>query len=314
MRHTVVGNGSLTVPVVGQGTWGLGAQPGRHKAEVDALREGFALGMTLVDTAEFYADGESERVIGDAIADCRDKVYLVTKVWPHHASEDRLPEAVRGSLRRLRTDHVDALLLHWPTRSVPLEMIAEALLRIRAEGLTRTVGWSNFPLFLARQAENLLERGGGNGPAVWELPYSLADRHVESALLPERHMRDGLLLAYSPLGHGRLLRPQSPGYAVMERIAKRLSVTPSQVALAFVTATPGVTALPKAVRTTHVRENAQSGDLVLEASDLRELDAAFPRGARDRSMEIPPYGPVFATLAAGIAVVQTLRGRYRSQA
>lgn len=311
MRKTVVGQGRVTVPVIGQGTWGFGARPSRHTAEVDALREGFALGMTLVDTAEFYADGESERVVGDAIADCRDQVYVVTKVWPHHASPSRLPQALEASLRRLRTDHVDALLLHWPTTGVPLPDIAASLLRVQTEGLARAVGWSNFPLPLARQAGEFLENGSHTTPLIWELPYSLTDRRVEQTLLPEARARDGLVLAYSPLGHGRILRPGSPRHAVLERIARRHSGTPSQIALAFVTAAPGVTALPKAVHAPHLRENAQSVDLTLSDADLRALDAVFPRPASSLVPGIPPYGPLFAALASGIRLVQTARGRHR---
>ncbi len=120
MRYLEPSGTALRLPVIGQGTWGFGEDPRRHRQEVEALREGFERGMTLVDTAELYGAGESERVVGDAIADCRDSVFLITKIWPNHAEPDAMRRALEASLRRMRTDRVDVCLLHWPTTAVPL--------------------------------------------------------------------------------------------------------------------------------------------------------------------------------------------------
>jgi diketogulonate reductase-like aldo/keto reductase len=292
-----------SVGVVGQGTWYMGEDPRRHAQEVDVLRLGFSLGMTLVDTAELYAAGGAERVVGDAIADCRDKVVVVTKIWPNHATRQGMRKALEASLRRLGTSYVDVVLLHWPTRSVPLRDTMVGLAELVREGMARAVGVSNFPTALQEEAARYLPP---NVPlAVQQVPYSLADRRVEKTLLPSLRRLGGVMLAYSPLGHGRLLR--HPGMEVVRRVAARHGVEPAQVALAFTVRTPGVVAIPKASSVAHVRENAAAGDLVLDDQDLRELEAAFPPPRQDLGMALPPYGPFYALAWGTLHVWARLR-------
>ena len=299
--------------MIGQGTWGFGDNPRRHRAEVDALREGFAAGMTLVDTAEFYGAGESERVVGDATTDCRESVFLVTKIWPSHAEPRAMRDALFASLRRLRTDHVDACLLHWPTRAVPLPRIVEGLVALQASGLARHVGVSNFPHAMAAPTIAGLPaaaQAGGRSVFFHELPYSLSDRRVELTLLRQVQDAGGVLLAYSPLGHGRLLRRAGSDIAALKGIAAGRGITPAQAALAFLAAESGVVVLAKAADPRHVRENARSGDLSLDPEDLARLREAFPASRKDIGFGLPPNQAFFSLVYGGSRLLQGLHGRY----
>ena len=122
-----------TVPALGQRTWMMAEDHARRSDEIAALREGLSLGLTLIDTAEMYADGESERLVGEAIAGVRDEVFIVSKAYPQNASHDRLPQACEASLQRLGTDRIDLYMLHWRGR-VPLAETVDAMERLVAAG------------------------------------------------------------------------------------------------------------------------------------------------------------------------------------
>ena len=292
MRETVVtlrDGSEVRLPVIGQGTWVMGEAPARRSAEIEALRLGFSLGMTVVDTAELYAAGRSERLVGEAIRDCRDKVFLVTKVWPSNAREEGVLRALQGSLRRLGTDHVDALLLHWPTRSVPIDETLRGLERALRQGMTRHVGLSNFPPALMAGAERAATDAAPI--AFHEVRYGLDERRAERFALPDAQSHGRVLLAYSPLAHGRLMR--APGVSVLREIADRRAVSAERVALAWSVGRPGVVAIPKAGRAEHVRDNAAAGDLVLDGAEVARLEAAFPLSPGELPSRLPPYGAFF---------------------
>lgn len=294
MKQGLVAGTGCTVPVIGQGTWGLGEVHGDRAREVQALRLGIALGMTLIDTAEYYGAGRAEAVVGEAVADCRDRVFLVTKVWPSHAGYREVLQSVAGSLRRMRTDRVDAVLLHWPTRSVPLTTTLRAFAELQARGVVGCFGVSNFDLPRWRAAE--AASPPGTGPVFNQVCYHLANRRVENAILPHAQTHGQGLLAWAPLGHGRLSAWR--GYPVLAAEADRLGVTPHQLALAFLVTRPGVVAIPKATTTEHVRANAAAGDLELGPDAVTRLEAAFPRGPHTRFPILPPHAPVFRLLLA----------------
>jgi diketogulonate reductase-like aldo/keto reductase len=251
------------VPIIGQGTWQMGEASTRHKEEVAALRQGIDLGMTLIDTAEMYAEGGAERVVGEAIAGQRDKVFLVSKVYPHNASHKGIPEACERSLHRLKTDHIDLYLLHWRGQ-FPLDETVEAFERLRESGKIGRWGVSNFDV------DDLLEL---NAPACAtnQVLYNLEERGIEFDLLPwcQRHIMP--VMAYCPIGQGGKMLAN----ATLKQVAARHGVTPAQVSLAWLLRQDGVIAIPKAVRPEHVRLNAQAAQLQLEAGDLEALDQAF---------------------------------------
>jgi diketogulonate reductase-like aldo/keto reductase len=143
MRTVALPDGKC-VPALGQGTWRMGENKSEHADEVAALRLGIDLGMTLIDTAEMYGEGAAEKVVADAIADQRDRVFVVTKAYPHNASRTELPKACERSLKRLRIDAIDLYLLHWRERSTQLAETVEAFEKLRTAGKIKRWGVSNF--------------------------------------------------------------------------------------------------------------------------------------------------------------------------
>lgn len=273
------------IPVIGQGTWGMGVSPKQHAREVDALRQGIALGMTLIDTAELYAAGGAERVVGDAIADCRDQVFLITKVWPTHADRTSAFEAVRASLARMRTEYADAILLHWPTRSVPLNKTLGALQEMVQQGLLRFPGVSNFDVAWLAAAES-------QGQIFFDqVPYSLENRRVEHAVLPWCQSHGLILMAYSPLAHGRHVRWSTD--PVVAAIASDHGVSTAQVALNWLVRRPGVIAIPKASDPRHVADNAQAGTWELNLDEAERIAARFPPEQRAFRPALPPYNAFY---------------------
>ncbi|WP_334597339.1 aldo/keto reductase [Pseudomonas alvandae] len=255
----------VSVPVIGQGTWRLGEEPSHHKKEVAALRLGIELGMTLIDTAEMYAEGGAEKVVGEAITGLRDQVFLVSKVYPHNASRKGIPLACERSLRRLDTDYIDLYLLHWRGQ-YPLEETVEAFERLREEGKIGSWGVSNFDV-------DDMEELAAPACATNQVLYNLQERGIEFDLLPWSQQQCMPIMAYCPVGQGgHLLKDHT-----VQQIAERHHATPAQIALAWLLRQDNVIAIPKAVQPEHVRQNAEAAELRLEPQDLAALDLVFPQ-------------------------------------
>jgi len=258
--------GGETVPALGQGTWYMGESGRKRAEEVRALEAGIDLGMTLIDTAEMYADGGAEEVTGEAIKGRRDAVFLVSKVLPNHGSRTATIAACEASLKRLGTDRIDLYLLHWRGNYALEDTLTgfEALLKA---GKIRHWGVSNFDV---DDMEELLA-AGGRAVAANQVLYNLSRRGIEHDLLPWQAEHEVPVMAYSPIEQGRLL-----GDRTLRQIAAGHNATPAQIALAFVLSQPGMIAIPKSGNLVHVRENAGAADITLSAADRRSLDAAFP--------------------------------------
>jgi len=263
------------VAALGQGTWKMAERPARRAEEIAALRLGLDLGMTLIDTAEMYADGGAETLVAEAIAGRRDEVFLVSKVYPHNAGGWKLEAACERSLKRLRTDTIDLYLLHW-RGSVPLTDTVAGFERMRAAGKIRRWGVSNLDV------DDLEELGPALADcATDQVLYNLEARGPEFDLLPFCAARAMPVMAYSPLGQGGplLARPALAAVA-----ARHSGATPAQIALAWTLRQPGVISIPKATAPEHVRANAAAQELMLQPADLAELDAAFPPPKRKRGL------------------------------
>ncbi len=263
------------VPVLGQGTWYMGESAAARSDEVRALRHGLDLGMTLIDTAEMYAEGGAEEVVGEAIAGRRDSVFVVSKVYPHNASRQGVVSACERSLGRLRTDRIDLYLLHWRGR-YPLAETVEGFERLRGGGKIRHWGVSNLD---TDDLEELQRVDGGDRCATDQVLYNLSRRGPEWDLLPLCRERGMPAMAYSPIEQGRL-----PAKGALGEIARRLGVGHLEVALAWVLAQPGVIAIPKASRIEHVEANRRALDLQLTAEDLAALDRTFPAPTRKQPL------------------------------
>ena len=268
--------GGDTVPALGQGTWRMGEVARKRADEVRALQLGIDLGMTLIDTAEMYADGVSEEVTGEAIAGRRDAVFLVSKVLPSHASRQQTIAACEQSLKRLGTDRLDLYLLHW-RGGYGLDDTLSGFQALQQAGKIRHWGVSNFDV---DDMEELVELGGA-AVATNQVLYNLTRRGPEFDLLPWQAERGIPTMAYSPIEQGQLA-----SHRALEKLAAAHQATPAQVALAFVLAQPGMIAIPKAGTEPHVRENRAAADLVLSPDDLAALDAAFPPPRRKRALEM----------------------------
>ncbi|WP_404713748.1 aldo/keto reductase [Sphingomonas sp. MMS24-J13] len=254
------------VPMLGQGTWMMGEDPRKRAGEVFALQYGIDLGMTLVDTAEMYADGGSEQVVGEAVRGRRDDVFLVSKAYPHNASRGLLPRACDASLSRLGTDRLDLYLLHW-RGNVPLAETVEAMERLVAAGKILRWGVSN----LDTDDMEELAAAGGMSCATDQILYNLTRRSPEFDLIPWLRKRSIPIMAYSPVEQGRLVR--HPG---LKSLAERKGCSPAQLALAWLLDQPGVIAIPKAASRNHVEENRGSADIILDEDDRVALERLFP--------------------------------------
>ncbi|ESX96951.1 aldo/keto reductase [Mesorhizobium sp. LNJC403B00] len=276
IRATTLPSGEA-VQVLGQGTWKMGEDSRRRAGEVNALKLGLDLGMTLIDTAEMYASGGAEEVVAEAIAGRRDELFLVSKVLPSNASRAGVARACENSLKRLRTDRIDLYLLHWPG-SVPLSETVEAFEALKEAGKIRHWGVSNFD---TDEMEELTGLSSGDHVQTNQVLYNLSRRGPEFDLAPWSRQRGIPLMAYSPVEQGALARNSR-----LETIAARHNATAAQIALAWVMAQPGVIAIPKASSQEHVRQNFAALDIELTAEDLAELDRAFPPPARKRGLEM----------------------------
>ena len=266
----------LAMPRIGLGTWRMGENEPARAEETAALELGLSLGMTLIDTAELYADGGAEEIVGRVIEGRRDQVFLVTKVLPSHASAQGTIAACERSLARLKTSYVDLYLLHWPG-SHPLEETLRGFLALREQGKILHYGLSNFDTDEMAHAARLT---GGHGIAVNQILYNLRRRGAERTLMPWCAEHGIPIMAYSPFDQGRLVVKEA-----LRAVAQRHDATPYQIALAWTMRDENVVSIPKATRREHVRDNARAAEILLEPVDLAELDRAYPAPSRDVPLE-----------------------------
>jgi diketogulonate reductase-like aldo/keto reductase len=271
--------GGEAVPVLGLGTWRMGEDPSKRRGEVAALRGGIELGMTVIDTAEMYADGGAERVVGAAIDGRRDEVFIVTKFYPQNATRARMAAACDRSLKRLGTDRIDLYLLHW-RGDVPLpETLAGFDDLLRAQKI-RYAGVSNFDVDDLEELSRL--KDGIERTVTNEVLYNLVRRGIEWDLIPWCRKRHRPIIAYSPLEEGLL---SHRGHPALKSVAERHEATAAQIALAWVIRDGNVIAIPKAARPAHVRENRAAAEIRLTKRDLEELDESFPAPSDRKPLE-----------------------------
>ncbi|WP_254509219.1 aldo/keto reductase [Anatilimnocola floriformis] len=260
------------VPALGQGTWHLGEHSATRAEEIATLRLGLDLGLTLIDTAEMYGEGQSEQLIAEAINGRRDEVFMVSKVYPQNASRQAAVAACERSLYRLNIDRLDLYLLHWRGEA-PLAETMEAFLALQRAGKIRHYGISNLDL---ADMQELWSVPGGPAVATDQLLYNLARRGIEWDLLPWLRAKHVPVMAYSPIEQARL--SHNPKLA---DFATRHGMTPAQAALAWLLAKDDVIVIPKTSRRERLKENLGALDHPLTAPQLAELDRLFP----------PPTGP-----------------------
>jgi len=268
------------VPALGMGTWNIGNSRAQRAEEIATLQLGVSLGLSLVDTAEMYGEGDSEMLVGEAMATMagmRDKVFLVSKVYPHNASRRGMGAACERSLKRLRTDRLDLYLLHW-RGDVPLAETLDAFTRLQEDGKIRYFGVSNFDL---TDMQELLARPQGAAVATNQVLYNLMRRGIEWDLLPLCRERGIPLMAYSPIEQGRLVSNTR-----LVEFAQRHGITPAHAALGWLLARDDIIAIPKTATRERLRENMQALEKPLSAAQLAELETLFPPPKAARPLEM----------------------------
>lgn len=281
-QRTIIFGEHQAVPVIGQGTWYMGENPAQRAQESAALRAGIDLGLTVIDTAEMYADGGAEEVVGEAIRGQRENVVLVSKVYPWNAGGRKLASACESSLRRLNTDYLDLYLLHWRGDYSLQETVAgmEALV---AQGKIRRWGVSNLDF---DDMQQLWQLDGGEECATNQVLYHLASRGIEYDLLPWCQRQGVPVMAYCPLAQAGRLRNGLLNHNVVRKIALERGITAAQVLLAWVISHQGVMAIPKASSIEHVTQNAAALDIVLSAEELALLQQAYPAPGRKMPLDM----------------------------
>jgi len=272
----------LTVPAIGQGTWYMGENASQRRNEVDALRAGIDLGLTLIDTAEMYADGAAEEVVGEAIKGQREKVYLVSKVYPWNAGGQKGIAACDASLRRLGTDHIDLYLLHW-RGNFGLDETVELMETLQQQGKIGRWGVSNLDY---DDMQELASVTGGTACATDQVLYHLASRGIEYDLLPWCQQQNMPVMAYCPLAQAGRLRSGLMNHPVVNDIARHHQASAAQILLAWVISHKGVMAIPKAATLEHVTENAGALRIALSAEELLKLDHAFPAPDHKTALDV----------------------------
>lgn len=265
------------MPTFGLGTWRMGESARRRADEVAALRHGLDLGITLIDTAEMYGDGEAERIVADAVGTHRTEVFIVSKVLPENSSRRDTIAACERSLKRLQTDRIDLYLLHW-RGSPPLSETLEAFQALMKAGKILHWGVSNFDL---GEMEDVARARGGVTCSTNQVLYNLTRRGIEFDLMPWCRERGIPIMAYSPIEQGRLL-----DHTTLREVAKRHEATPAQVALAWLTRQKGVITIPKAGSKAHVDEDLAALELGLTGDDLATLDRAFPPPEKAQALDM----------------------------
>lgn len=275
-RMTSLPDGTL-IPVIGQGTWEIGDDPRKADAEQAALSRGLDLGLSLIDTAELYGNGKSERLVGEVIKGRRDEVFLVSKVKPENAGEMSMMLACERSLERLGVDRIDLYLLHWESRH-PMEEIIAGFEELVDEGMIARWGVSNLDIKAMTRMEEI---DGADRCQTNQVLYHLGSRGVEYDLLPFLRERDMPMMAYSPLGRGGLLE-----HPALRAVADRHATDPAQIALAALLRQEDVVLIPKASSVAHVEANAEALEIQLDEEDFAVLDHAFLPPSKPEPLDI----------------------------
>jgi diketogulonate reductase-like aldo/keto reductase len=279
---TIQFHGESALPAIGQGTWYMGESAALRSQEVAALQAGLDLGLKVIDTAEMYAEGGAEEVVGEALRGRRDQAWLVSKVYPWNAGEVDAIEACERSLRRLQTDYLDLYLLHW-RGNVPLEETIRAMESLQQQGKIRHWGVSNF------DHDDMLElwhEPGGKACLTNQVLYHLASRGIEYDLLPQCQQREMPIMAYCPLAQAGRLRQALFDDAHLQHIAQQKGISVAQVLLAWVIRQQGVLAIPKTSSVSHVQQNAAALSINLTDEELSIIDRTFPAPQSKTALDV----------------------------
>jgi diketogulonate reductase-like aldo/keto reductase len=273
MKHNVLLANGVTVPALGQGTWYLGEQRNRRQQEIEGIRKGVEAGMTLIDTAEMYGNGAAEDMLGEAISTLdRSQLFLVSKVLPGNAGGTRMRRALEGSLSRMGVKYLDLYLYHWRGR-YPLQETVDRLEELKAEGLIKAWGVSNFDI---DDMEELWRLPGGQNCLVNQVLYHTGSRGIEYSLLPWMLKHNVALMSYCPLAQAGSLRNGLFRNRTLVELAEKYHATVPQILLAWNIRNGHTIAIPRSSKAEHTLDNAKADQITLTAEDLAAIDRAYP--------------------------------------
>ena len=266
MEYRQLGRTREKISVIGMGCWGIGLSKNRGDwaGEVASLRRGIELEMNLIDTAERYSSGRSEELVGEAVRNRRDDVFIATKVAPPNLRHDAVIRACKDSIKRLGDSNVDLYQIHWPDPAVPIKETMSAMEQLVENGLVRYIGISNFSISETEAARTALAR---NEIASNQDEYALTNRSLESDIQPYCVKERITLMAYSPLAHGRIAR------SIPSDILRKYDMSPAQAMLNWVTRNEQVVAIPKASSIRHQEENASSVAVRFSAAEYDRISS-----------------------------------------
>src|SRR6266542_1134644 len=268
---------SLTLPKIGFGTWSIGGEsssdPTIDSVSMTALRSALEIGYTHFDTAEYYANGHAEELLGRAVNESntkREELFITSKVSPEHLKHDDVLKCCENSLRRLNMEYINLYLIHWPRVGMKLEETLRALNKLVRDGKVKHLGVSNFNLKLLKQAQSFSET-----PIITnQVPYSLPNHtYVENGVIEYCRQNDVLVTAYSPLKFRSVRVNKTLG-----EIAKAHSATPFQIALAWLVAQPRVITIPMSFNPVHIQENFDAAEIPLSPDEVTQLNNVWNEG------------------------------------
>ncbi|MGP8321253.1 MAG: aldo/keto reductase [Methanosarcinaceae archaeon] len=281
MKQKHLGNHGPQVAVIGQGTMGVGGYFSKDDSKddyfVEVIKYGLERGLSFIDTAEAYGVNHSEELVGIAVKDCRNDVFIATKVSPEHLSYNDVLKSAEGSLRRLKTNYVDLYQIHWPNPFIPLEDTMAAMQKLVEDGKVRYIGVSNFSQKQLSSALKCFKE-----IVSVQVEYNLFDRTIEENLLPYCERKGVSIIAYSPLDQGKFL-DDSEKLRILKEIALKYERTEAQVILNWLVSKTPVFAIPKSGNVEHIKDNSASSDFNLELEDIKRIDSTF----KQPSISIP---------------------------
>ena len=275
MKLKQLGNTGQLIASIGQGCMGIGGEFKKNtildKEFLWSLEYGIELGMTFIDTAEVYANGHSETLVGRAAKNKRDKLFIATKFSPENNNYDNVLASAEGSLKRLNTSYMDLYQVHWPNPSIPIEETMTALDKLLKDGKVRFVGLSNFSQREMEEAQKFIDpvKIVSN-----QVEYNLFDRFIETSLMPYMSKSNSSIIAYSPLDKGKSFN-DSKKNQLMNKLSEKYKKTISQISLNWLLSHDNVFVIPKALKKNHIEINASSSDFEIDSDDIKEISKIF---------------------------------------
>jgi len=270
----------IKIPALGIGTWRMGGfeekDTTNDKEDIIAIKEAISLGFTHIDTAEFYGNGHTEELVGEAIKDFdRKSLFITTKVKSDNLKYNDVISAAKRSLKRLGTDYIDLYLIHWPNPEIPIEETMKAMNELVEKGMVKFIGVSNFSVKELQEAQ----KHSKNKIIANQIEYNLLTRtngiftnNMETEIIPYCRKNSILFIAWRPLAKGKLAKP---GFALLDELAKKYSKTQSQIAINWLVSKENIVTIVKAANKKHLKENLGALGWKLDKEDMEKLDKQF---------------------------------------